>query len=118
MATVTTYAIVSPGRTRRRAAASSVGPIAKLSGLPASLHRTRRSRPDRRTSSCESLLATREIRHERARVERVEAEARGDLLARRLRPLCEQVAQDLARLRSPPPVLAHLAHAQRAQQRR
>src|SRR5205823_15053458 len=43
-------------RTRRRAAASSLGPIAKLSSLPASLHRTRRSHPDRRTSLCESLL--------------------------------------------------------------
>ena len=49
--------IVSPGRARRRAAASSVGPIVRLSDLPASLHRTRRSRPDRRTSLCENLLA-------------------------------------------------------------
>jgi len=34
----------SPGRARRRAALSSVAPIALLSALPASSHRTRRSR--------------------------------------------------------------------------
>ena len=39
-----------PRRAGRRAGASSVAPIARLSGLPASFHRTRPSRQDRRVS--------------------------------------------------------------------
>jgi hypothetical protein len=39
-----------PCRAERRAGASSVAPIARLSGLPASFHRTRPSRQDRRVS--------------------------------------------------------------------
>src|SRR4029079_4626335 len=46
---------------------------------------------------------------ERGRVERVEAEPRGDVLARRLRALAEELAQQLARLRASPPLLAGLA---------
>src|SRR5690348_406909 len=49
--------VMSPGHARRRAAASSVAPICLIWTLPASLQRTRRSRPDRRTSLCESFLA-------------------------------------------------------------
>jgi hypothetical protein len=41
---------VPPGRAGRRAAASSVTSIAPLSTLPASLHRTRPSHPDRGAS--------------------------------------------------------------------
>src|SRR5882762_10957902 len=55
---------------------------------------------------------------ERLRVERVEAEPARDLLACRLRALEKQIGEKLARLRVPPPVLAHLARQVLAQLRR
>src|SRR5581483_5797674 len=63
-------------------------------------------------------LDVREIGDERSDVERVVAEAHGDLLARRPRPLEEEVTQDVARLRAPPPVGADLADQVAAQLRR
>src|SRR6478672_13077095 len=55
---------------------------------------------------------------QRLGVERVEPEPAGDLLARRLRPLTEELRQQLAGLRVAPPVLADLADQVRAQLRR
>src|SRR6266700_1994424 len=47
-----------PGRAGRHAAASSVASIALLLPLPASLHRTRPSRPVSAWSFCESFLVS------------------------------------------------------------
>src|SRR5436305_6866296 len=47
-----------------------------------------------------------DLAEQRARVERVEAEAGRDLLAGRLRALAEELLQELARLAAAPPVLA------------
>src|SRR5207253_10142985 len=49
-------------------------------------------------------------RHQRANVERVVADALGDLLARRLGALEEQAAPELAGLRASPPVLSHVLY--------
>src|SRR5262245_48167849 len=48
--------VVSPGRARRREAGPRSRPYARRWTLTASLPRGRRSHPDRRTASCESLL--------------------------------------------------------------
>src|SRR6266702_1510710 len=48
----------------------------------------------------------RDLGQERGGVERVVAEARRDLFARRFRALAEELAQQLARLGAPPPVFA------------
>src|SRR3972149_6519525 len=63
-----------------------------------------RGRRGRRGYSCTELV------QQGRRVERVEADPGGDLLARRPRPLAEERAQDLARGRRAPPVLPNLAH--------
>src|ERR671910_1672006 len=63
-------------------------------------------------------MSSTEFVQQRRRVERVEPEPRGDLLARRPRPLAPEPAQPLARLRPPPPILAHLACEVAAELRR
>src|SRR6185312_9461035 len=50
-----------------------------------------------------------ELGAQRAGVERLEADPAGDLLARGLRALAEELAQVVAGLRARPPLLAHLA---------
>src|SRR5215210_8843330 len=59
-----------------------------------------------------------ELADERRRVERLEAEPRGDLLARGQRALPEQLPQEVAGLAAAPPVLADLAHQVRPELRR
>src|SRR5439155_4702764 len=56
-----------------------------------------------------------DLLEQRLRVERVEADPGGDLLARRLGALAEQVSQELARLLVAPPVLADLVDQVAAQ---
>src|SRR6476469_4699768 len=59
-----------------------------------------------------------EFGDERTRVERLEAEPAGDLLARRARAREEERTETVARLGVPPPVLAELAAQVRAELRR
>src|SRR3954454_179176 len=60
----------------------------------------------RRRSPCVRGRLGADLVQERPGVERVEREAPGDLLARRLRPLAKEVDQQLARPRVAPPVFA------------
>ncbi len=46
---------------------------------------------------------------QRPAVERIEPEPRGDLLARRLRPFAEQIAEQITGLLAAPPVRTDLA---------
>src|SRR5207245_4804472 len=69
-----------------------------------SVRRTRRS--GRTRPRAPALLV--QFRDEWRDVERLVAQTRGDLLARRPRPLCEPLPEDLPRLRAAPPVVAEL----------